>query len=158
MRFSRCILPCVAQSITRAMLLMCLVLVSCTTNPRVMPTTEHESLYPENLNAHSAKEYKVYSSYSLNFTEAHNIASALRPAGWRIPTPKELRGWLRSTCPAEEDLHDCYPPSFGLYWTVAPSHTSSNYAWYLHHPTHRVLEYGNLYLPAWLVLVLDDSM
>ncbi|KVL13227.1 hypothetical protein WL02_30955 [Burkholderia ubonensis] len=102
--------------------------------------------------------FMLFAPDAQNFVEAQAVARTAEPAAWRIPDSGELRAWLHDAPSAGSKTDTCRAPRrAGLYWSAAPRRSSRLYAWYVHHPTGQLLEYGDLYLPAWLVLVHDDA-
>jgi hypothetical protein len=67
-------------------------------------------------------------------------------SGWRLASYVELRALAACGGLGTQ------PPE-GLYWVSAPDARGQHYAWYLHWPTLQMLDYGDLVLPARLVLV-----
>lgn len=68
---------------------------------------------------------------------------------WRLPSEQELSCHLG--CPLQPGRTAGAPD--GLYWIQAPDQRSRKFAWYLHVPSCRILEYGDLVFPARLMLL-----
>ncbi|MDP9649629.1 hypothetical protein [Paraburkholderia caledonica] len=104
------------------------------------------------------KSFMPYTQGAMNFAEVHAAVAALTADGWRLPHADELRAWLNTSNAANPASPACDAAQpRGLYWATAPDRASSLFAWYVYWPTGEAVEYGDLYLPAWLVLVREDA-
>lgn len=80
---------------------------------------------------------------------------ALGSGKWRLPSEQELSCHLG--CPPQPgNTRGISGTPDGLYWIQTPDQLSRKFAWYLHVPSCRMLEYGDLVFPARLMLVQEQ--
>lgn len=159
LRFAQILLADSASPLAFLFVLTSALVSACTlANHTVKRAADHAPACLERVATAPRKSFMLYARDARNFAEVSAALSALGPRNWHLADSDELRAWLRADAGSHVAARACdRPQPGGLYWTAAPNRASDRFAWYVYWPTGKVVEYGDLYLPARLVLVRDDA-